>query len=430
MLRMKEWPLGLLVFLVTWWIFYGSPVHYLSDGQFSLLMDEAILHHGTPDMIAYQVPRGRGPGFSDGYPWQLVMLNGRLLYTFPWGAAFLSVPAVAALNAAGFETAPNHVYNAAKETQMQGVLSAFLCAITIWLFYRTAKVLAPGAPSAIIALVAAFGTQMWSSSSRTLWPQTWYLVLISCVIFLLVNERIRPVLLATILAWACFVRPVALPTALLVGVYVLLECKTHWLQVVFVLNGIFWTIIFALLMSFFLGRMLPPTLQLQLFTLRGFFTRLQSVLFSPSRGLVIYMPIVWIPLYLTVRYWRVLPKHRLAVLAIAVIVSTVAVFASYTIWWGGWSYGPRDLGDIVPWLVLLAILGMRAFLDDPRLTMHECSAVISAGILLVAISVAMNAPGALSHSALSWNAVPNVDEHPERLWDWQHPQWLAWAQSR
>jgi hypothetical protein len=220
-----------------------------------------------------------------------------------------------------------------------------------------------------------------------------------------------------------------LPSELLVSGYVLLECKDNWFRVVYILSSICWAIMFALLMSFFVGRVLPPSLQLQLFTLRGFLARLQGVLFSPSRGLVIYMPFVWIPLYLTIRYWWILPKHRLAVLAIAVIASTIALVASYMVWWGGWSYGPRDLGDTVPWLVLLTILGTSAFLDEPRVTMQECLAVVSAGLLLAALSVAINAPGALSPSAMSWNAVPNIDEHPERLWDWQHPQWLAWAQN-
>jgi hypothetical protein len=426
---MKQWPFGLVLFLITWWIFYGSPVHYVSEGQYSLLMDEAILHHGTPDMRAYQVPRGSGSGFNAGYPWQLAVLNGRVLCVVPWGAALLSVPAVALLNAGGLEVAPNHIYNIANEIRMQAILSAFLCAIAVLLFYGTARAMLPVALSLSIALVAALGTQIWSNFSRALSPQTWYLVLITFVIWLLTKDRIRPVLLATLLAWACFVRPVGFPTALLVSAYVLLECASNWLRVVYVISSIFWAATFALLMSFFTDRMLATSFSLQLFTFRGFVTRLQGIMFSPSRGLVIYMPVVWAPLYLTVRYWCSLPRGRLATLAIAVIASIIAVLASSRIWWGGWSYGPRDLGDTVPWLVMLTILGMSAFLDDPRITIHECSAVISAALISAALSVAINVPGALSLSALSWNAAPNIDEHPERLWDWQHPQWLAWEQN-
>jgi hypothetical protein len=100
------------------------------------------------------------------------------------------------------------------------------------------------------------------------------------------------------------------------------------------------------------------------------------------------------------------------------------------IWWGGFSYGPRELTDTVPWFVVLTILGISTFLKDSRLTIYECSAVVSSAMLLLAVSISMNAPGALSFSASNWNQVPNVDEHPERVWDWQHPQWLAWVQNR
>jgi hypothetical protein len=38
----------------------------------------------------------------------------------------------------------------------------------------------------------------------------------------------------------------------------------------------------------------------------------------------------------------------------------------------------------------------------------------------------MNAPGALSRTANDWNATPNINTHPERLWDWRHAQFLSW----
>jgi hypothetical protein len=184
-------------------------------------------------------------------------------------------------------------------------------------------------------------------------------------------------------------------------------------------------------MLLFTGHFLAPAYHPEWFAFHhGLLTRLQGVLFSPSRGLLIYMPVVLIPLYLTIRYWRVLPEKQLALLSIAVIVSIIGVVVSYSIWWSGWSYGPRDLGETIPWFVLLTIVGLRAFSDDSHLTMHECSAFISAAILLLFISVAMNAPGALSLSANTWNARWNIDEHPEHLWDWQHPQFLAWLQYR
>jgi hypothetical protein len=105
-------------------------------------------------------------------------------------------------------------------------------------------------------------------------------------------------------------------------------------------------------------------------------------------------------------------------------------------WWGGWSYGPRLSTDLVPWFVLLAILSLRAFRDDvirasvtgrslnPRFRVRD-RALVSIACVLLALGVAINARGALSWETTSWNASPNIDSHPERVWDWRAPQFLA-----
>lgn len=117
-------------------------------------------------------------------------------------------------------------------------------------------------------------------------------------------------------------------------------------------------------------------------------------------------------------------------LAIAVIVLHIVIISIYGPWWGGGSYGPRDLLDAIPWFVLLTALGLKAFLEERQLSMPECSAVISVALLLLVLSVAMNAVGALSTAAaLEWNQNPPIDSHLDRLWDWQHPQFLAWLQQ-
>ncbi len=422
--------LGLLLFFTAWLVFYLSPAHYVTDSAYSMLMDEAIVHHGSPNMIAYQVPQGSGPGFYRGYPWQLAMIKGRLLYTFPWGSPLLSLPAVAILEAVGFEVAPKHIYNVAEEIKMQAMLSAFLCAITVLLLYQTARLFLPPGWSLAIGLGAAFGTQIWSSLSRSLWPQTWYVLLITGVVLLLASHRIRPIALATLLGWACLTRPAALPGVIIVSAYILIECESNRSRLIFFGAGLLWAAAFALMLLVFTGHLLAPVYHAEWFAFQhGVVQRIEGILFSPSRGLLIYSPVVLFPLYLAVRYWRELPERRLVVLAIVVCASTIMTHLSWPIWWGGWSYGPRALAAVVPWLVVLTILGLRAFLDDPRMTARKYRIMISTAMALLLVSVAMNAPGALSSSAMDWNALRHIDEHAERLWDWQHPPFLAWIQS-
>jgi len=141
------------------------------------------------------------------------------------------------------------------------------------------------------------------------------------------------------------------------------------------------------------------------------------------------VPIVLMPVYLTLRYWQELPQRRLVLLALAAVAVQIVMTASWDGWWGGGAYGPRLLMDTIPWFVVLAVSGFTAFLNDHRLTMPKRAAVISVGLLLLTLSVAMNAVGAMSVSANRWSIKRSVDTNPQRVWDWEHPQFLAWAQD-
>ena len=56
---------------------------------------------------------------------------------------------------------------------------------------------------------------------------------------------------------------------------------------------------------------------------------------------------------------------------------------------------------------------------------------VAAGALLLAAGVFFHGAGATVRETAWWNAVPrDVDRHPERLWDWRDPQFLAWSRPR
>jgi len=181
-------------------------------------------------------------------------------------------------------------------------------------------------------------------------------------------------------------------------------------------------------MLLFVGHLLAPAYDFRpLMTTEGYASHLAGILLSPGRGLLVYVPVVLVPLVLMARYCRKLPQRSLAVLALAVIFAIILTTALSSIWWGGWSYGPRLVAEAVPWFALIAILGVRAWLDDLQLTMTQRAIQIGAAALLLIVSTIMNAPGALFHASTDWNGKPNlIDAHSERLWDWRHPQFLAW----
>jgi hypothetical protein len=100
--------------------------------------------------------------------------------------------------------------------------------------------------------------------------------------------------------------------------------------------------------------------------------------------------------------------------------------SSFNHWWGGHSFGPRFSTGLVPWFFLLAVLGLRAMLDWREEHRTTLRAQLACGAALLLVSMFINTRGATSHATWLWNMRPaEIDQHPERLWDWTQPQFLA-----
>ena len=233
-------------------------------------------------------------------------------------------------------------------------------------FFRTATLMLDWYWSAIIAIGAGLGTSLWSTASRGMWAHTWEMMLGGIVVYLLLagaarRSSIRPVLLATLLSWMFFVRPVGAIPAVAVGIYILICRRAR--ATAYVITGGLW-----------LGgirRLLDANLRhdgaVLLFEQR------------PARdGHPFHAGAVWDPAESVARHLHIFAgarrravSHR-AKLAIdsrprardpraldASPQSAIAI-AAHPEWWGGNSYGPRLMSDAIPWFVLLAILAIAA----------------------------------------------------------------------
>jgi len=220
-----------------------------------------------------------------------------------------------------------------------------------------------------------------------------------------------------------FVRPMAAVPILAISGYVLFTYPRAFPA--YLITGLLWLAGFVACSIYFFGAPIPPYYdETWLFSLSGAGPRIMAVLFSPSRGLFIYLPILIFVLFLTARYWNKLRRETLVLMSVGVIMADLAILSIFLRWWGGWCYGPRLLTETVPFFVLLAILSCKAFLNDTSLSPHGCSAIISFGIGALILSVLMNAPGALSYAAGLWNAQMDPQHH-ELLWDWSRAPFLA-----
>jgi hypothetical protein len=428
---------GLLIFCLTLTIFLSSPVHQVTDSQFSMLLTQSLLDHGSFQLdhyaLSHQNPEQR-EHYLTNVPYQLEASRGHLYYYLPPGSSLLSVPFVAVLNLFGLSAADSDgTYNRRNEVMIQAIVAALLMALLASLFFYTARLLLPTGWSVMVALGGALGTQVYSTASRALWSHTWGILLLGAVVYCLLKqeiqkERLSPVLLASLLSWMYFVRPTFAVHIFAISVYVFIFHRGLFAR--YAVTGALWLAGFLLYSWSHFGQLLPnyygaTRLQFDLFRVA-----LAGNLISPARGLLIYVPVSLFGVYLLVRYRRWLPCKRLVWLSLIIIAGHLIAISGFPHWWGGHSFGARFTTDLIPWLVLPCISGLGAMLvwrsEHAATSPVAWRVQLALGGVLLLLSVFVNAQGAISSETAEWNTEPfDVDEHSERLWDWSYPQFLA-----
>lgn len=438
-MRRIELATGAAIFSFLCAVFLLSIVHQIADSQYSMLLSENLLHHRTFALDNYAIPRLEPKQqigwISDGDIYHLEYMNGHLYYFFPPGTSVLSVPYVALMNLLGISAAnPDGTYNPSNELILEKYLAALLMAGYGLTIYFTARLQLARGWGILIALGSALGTQVWSTASRGMWADTWGVFLFGIIVWmLLANEtgrfRLSPVLLATLLAWTYFVRPTSSVPIIVITIYLFLSCARRTF-VLYAATGAVWFAGFVFYSWYNFHQLLPNYYRASRLAFRAFGEAFAGNLISPARGLVIFVPVILFVAYLLLRYANELPFRRLVAVSLAVILLHLITIAGFSPWSGGHCFGPRYTTGLVPWFVLLSILGIRAALAWREKYGTKGDALKrrlewALGAALLFCSMFINAKGAMSLRTARWNSTPvNVDEHPERIWDWKDLQFL------
>jgi hypothetical protein len=237
-------------------------------------------------------------------------------------------------------------------------------------------------------------------------------------------------LLASLLAWTYFTRPTFALPIIAITIYILLYHRRLFLTYAAV--GAAWFAVFVAYSWYHFRRLLPNYYFVyEHFSATSLGEALSGNLISPSRGLLIFVPVLFFIGYLLIRYWSTLPIRRLVILSLVIVAAHLIVVSSHSPWYGGHCYGPRYSTGIVPWFFVLAVSGLAAYRVSGKASSSKWQPVrrrleVTIGALLLLVSVTINGLGATSHATWLWNSRPvNVDEYPDRVWDWRHPQFLA-----
>ena len=138
---------------------------------------------------------------------------------------------------------------------------------------------------------------------------------------------------------------------------------------------------------------------------------LRGNLFDGDVGLLWFAPLILLLPFTWGRFHR---EHRLeSFVCIAVVAMSLIFFSVYSYWKGGWSYGPRLLTPVLPFLIFpLSPMFSRA--SGQRLSQ---STFARAGLVLIPIAVAIQLVGIIPPYSRHYYLRAYYDaEYPQRWW--------------
>jgi hypothetical protein len=235
------------------------------------------------------------------------------------------------------------------------VAASLLVAGAVALTYLTARRRLPRGLAVLVALGVGLGTGYWSSASQTLWQSETMLFGLSLAVLMLSFDAAlaltaRPQMAAAVTvllcgtAWRLKVRESAVVFGIVVAaVGALAATNARW----------FGHPLGALPLLSAVNADIHDTGRTFALTAAGYL----GLLISPSRGLLVFSPVVLVALAgaraavrrgtSQVEFWCLLAAALQFLL-----------YGSYSVWWGGHTFGPRYTIDLLPLLAPLAALAL------------------------------------------------------------------------
>jgi hypothetical protein len=275
----------------------------------------------------------------------------------------------------------------------------------------------------VIAAAYGAGTCAWSLASQTLWqsgPNVLFLALAAYCLLRIERSAWWAAGCGAAIGWAVICRPTSALVALAIGGYLVAGLVKRWRAgpdrqsarkaagalAAYLLAGLPFAVALGAYNTYYLGapwrfgqtEAAKRLAEAQLGTpnawagsfLEGFY----GLLVSPSRGMLVYSPILVFAVWGMFRLWREPRLEKLRPLSVAVLLLLV-VQAKWFNWHGGWSFGYRLMVDATPLLALCAA--------SVAVVVWRQKVLLGVFAVLLAWSVGVQVIGAYAYNVVGWN---------------------------
>lgn len=284
--------------------------------------------------------------------------------------AFFLVPVMAPFYAFDHMIAWKHPL----KTSIAKLNASILVASTAVLLFFIALRYVPRRRALIVALTYGLATCAWAVSSQNMWQQTVDQFLLTLgAFFYLGDVEDRRIAAASGLAFGAAVACRATGAIVFVAVLVQLY-RTHRQSIVpFLVGSLPVPLLIAVYNAHYFGSPISFAQELVGHAIAlektgspklwqtPLYEGATGLLFSPSRGLVIFSPVLVPAFWGAYRVFHDAAYRAFRPLTLAAI-GMMALQCRWFDWWGGWTYGYRPWLDVVPYLVLLLIPMLSAIL--------------------------------------------------------------------
>ncbi len=396
----------------------------LSDPWGTLLTSQAILEHGTIRLDAYAADARWS------YEPVLPAAGGHVYNYFPLGTSLVALPAVALARLRGED-----MIHPQDNQALQNVLSSLTVVAAALLIWGLCRRFLPRPASFMVTAAFVFGTTIASTLGTALWSSNLALVLgLACLLVIAPDRSVLPVskelLLGVLVFFAYLCRPTMALLFPLFAVQLFFTDKRgvprlsgrRRIPMTFIASagGLF--ALFVLFSWREYGALLPPYYQPSRLGSDHVWQALVGHLVSPSRGVLIGSPFLWLTLGGVALWARRLVAEHLVRLALAWIVLHWISISLFHHWWGGWSFGSRLFTEALPAFLLLTVAVTR----EASTRLAPSLRHVAAGLFLAAAAFAAfvhSHQGLYNVYAILWNE--GIDRDARRVFDWRHPQFLA-----